>query len=396
MNIATTEIALAAKAEFALATSPACVAPAPFIESPKNAVLDKNLRSMTDSKLISCIDLLVREERELLTTVLHHLREVDRRRLYANLQYKSLFDFAVRRLGYAEDQAYRRIAAMKMLVELPELEEKINAGEINLTHLGLANALFNSEKKNHGNEYSAEKKLGVLEQIANRPSREAELITLGLSTSPAEMQPETVKPVTADRVQYKYTVTTSVKKKVDTLKGLLAHQHPNISMEKLMDLLCDLGIQELSKSKEPKRKSAAPKKRRVEVEIKSGPAFNESCSTDCNLSTSKVCGSKPLNKVLKEDAFVGLKEVAEDLDEARLEEKKLSKAALRREVFRRAKNACENCSSQYALEIDHIKPRALGGEDTLKNLRVLCRSCNQRAAIEVFGAKKMQQHLYSH
>jgi hypothetical protein len=65
------------------------------------------------------------------------------------LAYKSLFDFTVRRLGFPEDQAYRRIAAMKLLKEIPEIEEKINAGEISLTHIGLAQSLFRQEMKTH-------------------------------------------------------------------------------------------------------------------------------------------------------------------------------------------------------------------------------------------------------
>ncbi|NUM88778.1 MAG: HNH endonuclease, partial [Bdellovibrionales bacterium] len=53
------------------------------------------------------------------------------------------------------------------------------------------------------------------------------------------------------------------------------------------------------------------------------------------------------------------------------------------------RNKCENCHSVYALEIDHRIPRALGGTNDAPNLRLLCRSCNQRAAIQVFGLRKM-------
>ncbi|NUM89448.1 MAG: HNH endonuclease, partial [Bdellovibrionales bacterium] len=49
--------------------------------------------------------------------------------------------------------------------------------------------------------------------------------------------------------------------------------------------------------------------------------------------------------------------------------------------------------SRYALEIDHRVPRAHGGTSTPENLRLLCRSCNQRAAIQAFGLRKMEPHL---
>ena len=40
--------------------------------------------------------------------------------------------------------------------------------------------------------------------------------------------------------------------------------------------------------------------------------------------------------------------------------------------------------------IDHRHPKGLGGSDHLENLRLLCRSCNQRAAIEIFGVEKTE------
>ncbi len=54
-------------------------------------------------------------------------------------------------------------------------------------------------------------------------------------------------------------------------------------------------------------------------------------------------------------------------------------------VWKRDQGKCKICGSSYALEIDHIKPFALGGKTKPDNLRLLCRNCNQRLGIEVFG-----------
>jgi hypothetical protein len=70
-----------------------------------------------------------------------------------------------------------------------------------------------------------------------------------------------------------------------------------------------------------------------------------------------------------------------------------SQAEIRRKVWLRDLSRCTGCGSTYAVEVDHIVPRACGGESTLKNQRLLCRNCNQRAAIEYFGVRKMQSHL---
>jgi hypothetical protein len=291
-----------------------------------------NLKVIGDGDLIEKVVRLAREERELLTTVLHHLREIDRRRLFSSLGYKSLFNFTVRHLGYPEDQAYRRIAAMKILKEIPEIEEKINDGEISLTHIGLAQTLFRQEKKAHQKEMSHDQKLSVLEQISNKSVREAERITLSLSSAPELAKPDRVSPISEKYIELKFTASIDVTEKVERLKGLLAHTDPNLSLGELFEKLCDLGLAEWNPAK-----TAAPRKRRVNGHH--------------------------------------------------------SKSQLIRETFQRAQNKCERCGSTYALEVDHIQPRAKGGGSEAENLRVLCRSCNQRAAIQEFGQQTMDRYL---
>jgi hypothetical protein len=49
------------------------------------------------------------------------------------------------------------------------------------------------------------------------------------------------------------------------------------------------------------------------------------------------------------------------------------------------------CGSTFRLELDHIRPRALGGQATVENTRVACRPHNQLAARRVFGDAWMDQ-----
>lgn len=56
---------------------------------------------------------------------------------------------------------------------------------------------------------------------------------------------------------------------------------------------------------------------------------------------------------------------------------------IRREVMRRDQFRCCFCDSADSLGLDHIIPYSLGGDDSLQNLRVLCKSCNSRRGARV-------------
>ena len=66
-----------------------------------------NLRHLTDQCLLADTKQLVKQERELLTVILHHLREIERRRLFG--AHPSLHVYAEKELGYSASQAHRRV-----------------------------------------------------------------------------------------------------------------------------------------------------------------------------------------------------------------------------------------------------------------------------------------------
>ncbi|MDZ4676573.1 MAG: HNH endonuclease [Oligoflexia bacterium] len=296
-----------------------------------------NLKSMHDDVLLLETRKLVQQEREILSQILHHLREIERRRLFSKLKYSSLFAYALKELGYNEDQAYRRIQAMRLVKELPEIEEKINDGSLNLTHLGMAQSLFKREGKTQ-KQFSKSKKIEVLEKLENTSKREAEKIAVSFSTSPV-ISIDKVRAISESDIEIKFTAKKELLDKIQKLKGLRAHKNPNLTMSELMDELCDLALEKWDKSKSPAPERVARKQNQ---------------------------NSKAQN---------------------------ISNAQVRREAWLRDKGQCQICGSHYALEIDHQHPKALGGLNSKENLRLLCRSCNQRAAIEAYGINKMAMYI---
>lgn len=289
-----------------------------------------NLCGLSDENLICKTDTLVREEREVLAKVLHHLREIERRRLFSDYGYKSLFDMAVKRFGYSEDQAYRRIQAMRLMYEIPELEDKICSGEMSLTLIGVAQTFFSHEKKANA-ELSPACKIAVVSQLSKMSVREAEKVTRSMSASPDTLRPDRVNVVSQEKIEVRFVGSAALTEKIEKLKGLLAHSNPGMGLGELLEKACDLAIASVepvakTKVNTPAEKSASIRKRRVTIREKS-------------------------------------------------------------------EGKCQICHSTYALEIDHIVPRAKGGGDDSENLRLLCRSCNQRAAIKEFGVEKMAKYL---
>lgn len=72
---------------------------------------------------------------------------------------------------------------------------------------------------------------------------------------------------------------------------------------------------------------------------------------------------------------------------------------VRYEVLKRAKYKCELCgisAEEKALEVDHIVPKNLGGEDSINNYQALCYSCNaSKGDRDSTDFRKISDHLNS-
>lgn len=144
------------------------------------------LNHLSDKQLLLDMHRLVHQEREILVKVLWHLKEIDKRKLYADLKCKSLFDYAITVLKYSEGQASRRISACRLLIELPEIMPKIESGALNLT-------LLNQAAKHFGEEgiKDPKEKTKILNKIVGSTTRESDKILSELR----EHKPERPKTV---------------------------------------------------------------------------------------------------------------------------------------------------------------------------------------------------------
>ncbi|NUM89777.1 MAG: HNH endonuclease [Bdellovibrionales bacterium] len=262
-------------------------------------------------------------------------------------------------MKFSEDEACRRISAMRLHRELPEVEN----ASISLTNLSRAESAFRREK------FTREKKITILRELENKSVREGEKILA--QSAPRPPRPDRVRAVAEGAVEVRFQADPALREKIEILKGLLVHKHPNIPLGELFEKLCDLGIQEWDPGRPPKRTTRTRESPAAQL-VKSR-------------SYRPAQANSPVAQQVESRPHRGAPASSPAAPRVN--------ASLRRHIWQKARNRCENCHSRYALEIDHRIPRALGGKTNAHNLRLLCRRCNQRAAIQVFGVKKMEKHL---
>ena len=88
-------------------------------------IFPSSLAHLTDSVLHQDFINLAQCEREIVSQVLLHIQEVERRKLFSALGFTSLFDYLKRGLKYSEGSAQRRISAARLSATVPAVIELI-------------------------------------------------------------------------------------------------------------------------------------------------------------------------------------------------------------------------------------------------------------------------------
>lgn len=178
-----------------------------------------NLKHLADTILISETKRLVREEIEVTSVILHHIKEIERRKIFSDYGYPSMLSYAIKELSYSEGAAQRRLQASRLLKDLPEIEEKICDGTLSLSNLSQAAGFFKKEEI-----IDPKKKKEILGKLENKSAREGEKVLFDLGTKKV-LPDEGVKIVSKDYQQIKVNVSDEIFKKITDVKELLGHHH---------------------------------------------------------------------------------------------------------------------------------------------------------------------------
>jgi hypothetical protein len=300
------------------------------------------LRLLSNADLLSSAARLIEEERRITLSVLEHLREIERRKAYSDLGYRSLFEYAVSHLRYSEGSASRRISAMYAVKEDPELGAKIEAGETSVSAVAKIHSTVRREEKFSGKKWEPEAKKKLFQELASLPSKEIEL---GLAAvAPQGILQEKTRAVTPDLHEVRIYLSGEELKALEELRAAYSHS-----------------MKEPGSNAELIRKLIGSSKEKLDSQRRASPLRSETAS-------------------LSKGAL------------------RYVPRALQRAAFQRAGHACEErsgsgerCSSRYFLQVEHVVPFARGGTHELSNLQVLCRQHNLMRGIRSFGADRMRR-----
>lgn len=346
-----------------------------------------NFKNLSNFELEKTLKASVLDENKLKIQILHLLAEVERRRLYSKDQ-PSLFEYCVRVLKYSSAAAQRRIDSMRAMKLIPELEQKIISGELNLSSIAQAQSFFRHEAK-AGKIYSVQDKKEVLAKLQNKSSKECvqELISISPQSVPSERRRE----LTIEKTELKVVLNKELVAKLDKIKALMSHRNPNMTDQELIEIMANALLEKIDPMEKAKRSEIREKKSDLkkdrELERSQELKVDREGKVDREL-TGKALGQ--MDNEFANDRLLA----APALPMAEVKSRYVP-AALKREVYLRDQGKCShvNCESKRFLEFDHVLPFSMGGETTAENLRLLCHAHNQRAAIDQLGFEKMRPYF---
>ncbi len=105
----------------------------------------KALKGVSNRALLSGIRKLSETERKTVLSILVHLIEIDRRKLYLPLGFSSLYEFCTERLGYSESTAGRRISIARCIRDYPAVYGALSCGKVSMTNLAMIARIMTPE-----------------------------------------------------------------------------------------------------------------------------------------------------------------------------------------------------------------------------------------------------------
>ena len=292
---------------------------------------------MTNDQIEAELKNATSDERRMTRKIVELIAEAVRRRIWAERGYSTAHRWLVKKFGYSDSAAGRRLDAARLLGVVPEIASKLETGEPTLCALSKVQSAFYAEEKRRKESLPTDLKREIIAKVGSLSSAGVARL-LAIEFPEVHRAPrDSLKPIGTDA--WLLTVSLNAQQMADIKRSreLLSHTHPDASWgEVLSHLAC-----EHAKRTDPVQRA-------------------ERRATRQPTAATVQCGIP---------------------------------RSLRDAVIARAGGACEfrdprtkaRCGSRVRVEVDHLVPKALGGSDEQSNLNCLCAVHNRLKAVHDLG-----------
>ena len=266
-------------------SAPLTTATRPAITSTAGALSDRELLRETSN--------LVRHERHLQGAIIDHLAEIEARGLYLQRGFSSLFDYAVRELGYSDAAAARRIGATRLCADQPDAREGLRDGSLTLSAAAELQWAFARQRRRGPisgtaaiapagsaaagtgaqNDPAADSAPAVplppaepepplvldaagrqklVEDAAGKSARQVRQMLVDLDPELAPPS-DRVRPLGDGRYELKATIDAECQQGLEQLRGLLSHVDPRMTLGQLVGRIVQEALDRHDPSRPPRR-----------------------------------------------------------------------------------------------------------------------------------------------
>ena len=360
------------------------------------AAITGTVAALSDRELLAQTSNLARVERHLQGAIIDHLAEIEARSLFLRRGFASLFEYAVRELGYSDAAAGRRIAAMRLCADNPQTRERLRDGSLSLSAAAELQWAFDRQRR----------RVPPVAATATPRADTPRADTPQAATTPAVAALPTEPPLVLDAVGRQKLVEEAAGKSTRQVKRMLADLDPELAaaadrvrplgngryeLKALIDAECQRGLEQLTgllSHVDP----------RMTVGQLVGRLVREALDRHDPSRRRPRTGSRPaVSATSTAQTRPGCDGHAAPAPKSRASGRAIP-AAVKREIWQRDGGRCRyvdphtgrRCTSRHLLQIDHVLPYGLGGGSDPGNLRLLCHAHHRhrhRSASAVLPAR---------
>ena len=323
------------------------------------AAITGTVAALSDRELLAQTSNLARVERHLQGAIIDHLAEIEARSLFLRRGFASLFEYAVRELGYSDAAAGRRIAAMRLCADNPHTRERLRDGSLSLSAAAELQWAFDRQRRRPQAATTpavaalptepplvldAVGRQKLVEEAAGKSTRQVKRMLADLDPELAAAA-DRVRPLGNGRYELKALIDAECQRGLEQLTGLLSHVDPRMTVGQLVGRLVREALDRHDPSRRRPRTGSRPAVSATST-AQTGPG--------CDGHAAPAPKSRASGRAIP--------------------------AAVKREVWQRDAGRCRyvdphtgrRCTSRHLLQIDHVLPYTLGGGSDPANLRLLC------------------------